>query len=83
MFQKQAKINKLIESIGGNESILDICVHVVLVVSFGHAKRENLTMIVTEILKELDFVMSIIQRTKTLEPLKSDIGYDIVVVFII
>jgi len=40
-------------------------------------------MIVTEILKELDFVMSIIQRTKTLEPLKSDIGYDIVVVFII
>jgi len=58
-------------------------IHVVLSVSYGHAKRENLTMIVTEVLKELDFVMSIIQRAKTLEPLRSDIGYDIGVVFII
>ena len=32
-------------------------------------------MIVTEVLKELDFVMNIIQRAKTLEPLRSDIGY--------
>ena len=62
----------------------DICdIHALLVVSFGHAKRENLTMIVTEVLKELDLVMSIIQIAKTLEPLRSDIGYDIVVVFII
>ena len=72
MFQKQAKINKLIESIGGNESILRYLLY---------AKRENLTMIVTEVLKELDLVMSIIQIAKTLEPLRSDIGYNIVVVF--
>ena len=38
-------------------------------------KRENLTVIVTEILKELDFVMSFISRAKSSELLKKDAMY--------
>lgn len=41
-------------------------------VSLGHVKRENLTVIITEILKELDFVMSFIQRAKSSELLRRD-----------
>lgn len=46
-----------------------------LLVSLGHIKRENLTVIITEILKELDFVMSFIQRAKSSELLKKDSKY--------
>ena len=43
--------------------------------SLGHIKRENLTVIITEILKELDFVMSFIQRAKSSELLRKDVKY--------
>ena len=46
-----------------------------LIVSLGHIKRENLTVIITEILKELDFVMSFIQRAKSSELLRKDAKY--------